>query len=230
MEENQAMNGSNQKGQTSMVRIRPHALLVGAVAGLWLLGAAPTAKAAPIVPNLLSVTALGDGTFRWDYNLVVDAGERVQSTGNTVPPGQSRADFATWYDFAGLVGTPTGPAGWTASVQNIGINPDFASPPLGDNPAIPNVTFTYTGAAAIPPGTTVATFSILSIFGEQTVGSFAAETTRDGTSLDNTSIYTSLTVPVPVPEPGTILPALAGPLFVFGAVRRGLRPRPAAAV
>lgn len=205
-----------------MVRFKQVALLAGAVAWLWLIG---PAQASPLIARLVSVTP-SSGNFLWTYTASIAADERVQSGPNTVPPGISRPDFFTIYDILGLVaGSVTAPAGWTVSVQNLGIDPTFASPPSGDNPAIPNVTFTYTGAAPIlGPSASIGTFTFLSsIGGINPDGSFAAETTFQGGPQDNTNVYTSGSVPVPVPEPGTLLLALAGPVFLFGAVKRGLR-------
>lgn len=207
-------------------------ILLGAVGCLWLVGAdAQMARASPIVVSLVGAPINnGNGTFTWTYSASIAANERIQEGPNSDTP--SRPDFFTIYDFLGLVGTPTAPAGWVVTVQNTGITPANASPPNGDNPALPNVTFTYgDGAPPLLPnilGPTVVpgTFQIISTNGGVNIdGSFAGETTFNGGVQDNTNIYSSGSVPVPIPEPATILLVLAGPVFVVGAVRRFCRPR-----
>jgi hypothetical protein len=69
-------------------------------------------------------------------------------------------------------------------------------------------------------------FSVLSTLGGiSATGAFGAESTNESGALDNTNFSTTRPAAVPVPEPATALLVLAGPLLVFGAVRRGLRRR-----
>lgn len=70
-------------------------------------------------------------------------------------------DFFRIYDFAGyLPGSITAPAGWTASTALVNPTP----PPNvilshGDDPALVNLIFTYTGAASLIGPLTIAGFS-----------------------------------------------------------------------
>jgi hypothetical protein len=203
-----------------MVRFRKIPLIMGALALLGLLEVgANLARASPLTVTLLSVTAEG-ANFRWRYQIDLTADEQATAG----PP----ADFFVVYDFQGLVGAPTVAGAavglWTPSSQNVGPVGPNVSPFIPDNPAIPNLVFTKIGAAQPGPVTNFGTFEAVSTLGAQQNGAFTAQSKLIATGQ---LVGTTSFVPVPVPEPTTMLLALAGPVFVFGAVKRGLRRRQA---
>jgi hypothetical protein len=212
-----------------MVRFKA-LLLGGAVAWLWLIAASP-ASAAPFDIQLVGNPVQIAGGFQWNYAVIIGGGERIQAGAtNTVTPQlpSNRSDFFIIYDFLGYIpGTAVGPAGWTATVQDftpVASRPDLQGGVI-DNPAIPNLIFTKDSGANVVGPTTVAGFSANSIHGGFAIGIGSAEFTNNGGLVDNTNNVGSVAVAVPVPEPTTVLLALVGPLFVFGAVKRGLRRR-----
>ena len=83
--------------------------------------------------------------------------------GIAVPSGDSLAtgDFFRIYDFNGYVpGSITAPANWTASVALVNnVPPPDVVLNHGDDPAIQNLIFTYTGASPLLAGTVVSGFS-----------------------------------------------------------------------
>jgi hypothetical protein len=85
---------------------------------------------AGLIPTNVSITPDG-GNFRWTYAVVVTTDVKVN-------PG----DYFTIYDFGGMIsGTAVAPAGWTFSTGKSGPTPAGTAP--HDDPAIDNVTFTY---------------------------------------------------------------------------------------
>ncbi len=120
--------------------------------------------AAPAKANLLpflstttpSVTNPGDTTF--DYSVSLSNDERIDAsgTGNTA--------FFTIYDFQGYVANSiVAPANWTPTVQYVGITPVGVTVP--DDPAVVNLTFTYSGPSTIDgTGQTFTGFSADSIY------------------------------------------------------------------
>lgn len=145
----------------------------------------------------------GAGPYTWTYsvNLVgfssIDAG-----------------DFFTILDFAGFVpGTQTVVANWTASSANSGVCPaDLAGTCAGfDDPAVPNLTWTYTGTGIANPNTNPATVFFLGNFAANSTfnmprndwffsrdNDLAAPHTDEGAG-GNTN------VPASVPEPSSLL-------------------------
>jgi hypothetical protein len=103
-----------------------------------------------------STTNAGDTTF--DYSVSLSNDERIDAsgTGNTA--------FFTIYDFEGYVANSiVAPTNWVPSVQYVGITPVGVSVP--DDPAIVNLTFTYTGATTIDgTGQTFTGFSADSVY------------------------------------------------------------------
>lgn len=85
--------------------------------------------------------------------------------GIAVPSGDSIAagDFFRVYDFNGYVAnTISAPAGWTASVAlTNNVPPPDVVLNHGDDPAVYNLVFTYTGATPLLAGTSVSGFSAL---------------------------------------------------------------------
>jgi hypothetical protein len=181
------------------------AVLLAGFAGLF---ATPNAHAG-LIPTNVSVTPDGSN-FRWTYAVVVTTDVKVN-------PG----DFFTVYDFGGLVtGSIVAPADWTASVAKTGPTPAGTNP--ADDPAIDNLTFTYTGGSSINGQQGLGNFMANSIYGESTTSDFTSITHRqvDGRSEAN---ITSTDVPVPgavheTPEPGTLAMFGIG-LPVLGVLR-----------
>jgi hypothetical protein len=218
-----------------MVRFKAH-LVGGAVAWLWLLIlAVGPAGASPFRIDLVGAPVAVPGGFQWNYALELLGAERTQSGPNTPTPDliASRPDFFIIYDFLGYVpGSIVAPAGWSAAAPLFTAPADRPEQQEGvfDDPTIANLVFTKTAGAPDPQfGPIIAGFSAISLFGGQAFGVGSAEITANepGNITDNTNIVGTQTVAVPVPEPSTALLLLAGPLFVFGAVRRGLRRRQA---
>jgi hypothetical protein len=198
-------------------------LLVAGIFGwVGVLGLNP-AGAAPIIPVLESVTPEG-ALFRWTYQVAISDNERIQATANT-PTSEfpsNRPDFLVIYDFLGFAGGAIAPAGWDFTSPNSGPFPDNLGG-LSDDAAVPNLVFTRSGGTLTGPAD-LGTFSVLSTLGQVNPdGVFAGETTQNTGPLDNTNLVNAGTTPVPTPEPATILLVLAGPLFLFGAVKCGLR-------
>jgi hypothetical protein len=152
---------------------------------------------ADIIPTLFSTTPNGSN-FTWDYNGIVTANQTV-TTG----------DFFTIYDFGGYVaGSATAPAGWTVSVQLVGITPSDVNPV--DNPSLFNLTWKYIGTTPIVGDSSLnGQFTADSTFKDPTRANFTAQATRSngaqaGTKVDNIGM-----VDVPVPEMSALLPILS---------------------
>jgi hypothetical protein len=152
---------------------------------------------ADIIPTLFSVAPNGSN-FTWDYNGIVTANQTV-TTG----------DFFTIYDFGGYVaGSATAPAGWTVSVQLVGITPSDVNPV--DNPSLFNLTWKYIGTTPIVGDSSLnGQFTADSTFKDPTRANFTAQATRSngaqaGTKVDNIGM-----VDVPVPEMSALLPILS---------------------
>jgi hypothetical protein len=192
-----------------MLRFRKFPLVLGALVVLGLL-APGSVSGAPLIVELTAGPTPVAGGFSYSYSISSTSPDEVVND----------TDFFTIYDFAGYVaGSAVAPAGWTVSVQNLGINVPLVSPTNPDNPTIPNLTFTAVGNKGVVNN--LGGFTATSVFGATVLGSYTSLTTN--AALGNTDIGTTARVTVPTPEPSTMLLALAGPVFLFGAVRRGLR-------
>jgi hypothetical protein len=195
-----------------MTRLMKTLLLTGVV-GAGLLAMGTGAARADIIPHLVSVTPDGPN-FRWTYEADLTNNERLDLTKNVA--------FFTIYDFAGLVpGTNMQPMDWAFSSALVGVTPPKILPT--DDPAIPNLTWTYTGSAVIGPGPlNLGDFSADSIYSAKTSVDFASLATKntvddkDGTSVQNDG---SVSAPF-VPEPGTMMILGLGIAPMIGALRR----------
>jgi hypothetical protein len=166
------------------------------LAAAGLLAACTGAAHAHIIPgDDPTVTPVSGGLFRFDYFVDITRGERVKY-----------GDYFTIYDFTGFVaGSATGPTGWKFSSSNLGVTPSGLLLPGADDPAIPNLTWTWKGLTdLIGPKYDLGGFSALSTLGGTTVDYFVARAHSNlsgGTDLSQE--YTRVPAPA-APEPGTM--------------------------
>jgi hypothetical protein len=180
---------------------------------------APTPARAGLVPVAVSIIPEA-GMYRYTYAIVLP-------TDSVMRPG----DYFTIYDFEGFVpgsemadGSPYSPD-WSFTAANLGRTPAGTTP--GDNPAILNLSWEYTGPEiSIDASVGLGNFWALSAHPTTTDSWFTAST--GSTSGETDSNVTPTTVPVPtaptpgtpgVPEPATLLLAGLG-LPVVAALRR----------
>jgi len=169
--------------------------------------------------TLGSITPSGPN-FTYTYNASITANQEEVVAGN----------FFRIYDFAGYVaGSAVGPPNWVVSVANSNPTP----PPNvilvhGDDPAIPNITFTYTGAVPLTGPASLGNFLITSIFSgtSLTTKDFAGQSTNVGTTppspLDSRG---DVSVPTLVPEPAGLISASVGVILLgIGYARRSRKP------
>lgn len=190
-------------------------LLAGAVS----LAVASAAHAA-IVPTLQSVTPVG-GDYEFDYQgtLVGDQGLKAGSK-------------LVIFDFAGYVigSVSSVDPNFVATVQNT--TPGLILPPGSvDNPAVPNLVFTWIGPNFHASGGPFADFNFafkalskykalaLSVFSAVAVKNNGIGPGGTGTLTLNTGF---ITVPAAVPEPGTWALMISG-FGLMGAVLRRRR-------
>lgn len=137
-------------------------------------------------------------------------------------------DYFTVIDFAGLVpGSIVAPAGWSAKAEMSSslLPPNF---PLthGDDPAIPNLVFTYQGAAPITSSTPLTGFSAVSIYGSANtfrdfVGTVTSDIGKTVTSFGDINVPTfGFPSPAPAPEPSSLISGGIGALIVGIAYAR----------
>jgi hypothetical protein len=193
---------------------------IRAAVALAALALIPAAAQATMIASLGSVTPAGGG-FRFSYNVSFDGSDFGGGNTVTLEPG----DFFSIYDFAGFVpGTNLQPADWTFSSALTGLTPAFTST-LQDNPAVPNLSWTYAGASRINDGS-LGAFSAVSTLGGTTSDFFAAQNTLTlaGIGATPASNVIPISVPAPaavvVPEPGTLALLVGGVLAAFGINRR----------
>jgi len=191
------------------------ALSMAVVGGLSLTAATINNTNYPTFPMVV-----GSNTV-YQFDIAISSGEQIA-------PG----DFFRIFDFGGLTGTPTAPAGWNVSVSNSNPPP----PPnvilsYGDDPALPNITFTYTNSTPIGGASDVTGFEAISTEAlSNTALKDGAALTTLSTVLSNsgsTSSINAVLVPgaaAAVPEPTSLYTAgtallLAG-LRLFHTARR----------
>ena len=166
----------------------------------------PAVNADTITVNFVSVTPLGGGLFQWSYQISEDAQGEVR-TGTVPGPSTSLvgpntvADYFTLYDFGGFTGAAA-PAGWTSESLPTGATDSSELPT--DSAAVPNVTFYYTGAAAILGPFTEAGFSVTSTVGPTgaVTGFWTSEDTNNPSLVNNAAIGTTT---IAIPEPNALL-------------------------
>lgn len=188
-------------------------LLTAAVVGLAVLAGGAQKAEAGFTITLASIS--GSGPYTWNYTAAITASDEIRT-----------GDFFRIYDFYGYVpGSITAPAGWTATVQNSSPTPPpDVFVPLGDDPAVPNLIFTYTGAATIAGPTTIFNFTAQSDFGALgPLKNFVGRNTQ-GTGAnvgDRVDVVGNVRVPA-VPEPASLISTSLGvvALGLFYARRR----------
>jgi hypothetical protein len=182
----------------------------------------PLSAHAGLIPVQVSVTPEG-GNFQYTYAIVLPTGSVLES-----------GDYFTIYSFDGMVPGTAMASGsitstnWTFSTSNVGPTPPGVI--ASNNPSIPNISWTYSGAPVQGSETGIGNFSAVSIYPYTTQSWFAAITgTVSGVADAN---ITPTNVPVPtapppgVPEPTTL--ALAAFGLPFFGLARLLRRRNAA--
>ena len=150
------------------------------------------------LPSFSNTTPSGSNTS-FNYALVF-------ATTSTAPAERlDPGDFVTLYDVQGLV-SATAPVGFTVSTQNSGIN-GFGTLPT-DSPALPNVTFMYTGSS-ISVDTIFPGFSVVSTIGTTGTGQFTSEDTSNAAGTSGQPIGQIGPVTLPngggIPEPSSLL-------------------------
>jgi hypothetical protein len=202
-----------RKGNRIMRHLRSRASLSALLSAAALF--AGSAVKADIIPVFNAVTPSGSNS-EFSYSVSIPDGSRVNT-----------GDYFTIYDFAGYVaGTEFAPAGWTTSVQLVGITPPTQG--VADNPGVENITFTYTGIPTIfgpsfPEGG-VGAFGAESTFGtENPGGTYAAHSHKSnpGKADDDTVQENNghLVVPAAVPEASSLM-LLATGLVPLGIMLR----------
>ncbi len=182
-----------------MLRSWKLAILAVGLAAVALVGRAD----AGLIPTNVSIAPDGSN-FRWTYAVVVTTDVKVN-------PG----DYFTIYDFGGIVPGGVGgldkianvvaPADWTVTSGMVGPTPAGTNP--ADDPSIPNLTFTYSGAA-INGQQGLGNFSAISQFSDRVSSDFTSISHRQVDGRVEANI-TSTDVPVPgdtrnTPEPATL--------------------------
>lgn len=168
------------------------------ILGIIAIGATVLAAHGDIIPTLSPATpAAAAGGFTWNYGVNVTVDQMVQ-------PG----DFFTIYDFGSFTtGSNLQPVGWTFSSSLTGKNPSLVLP--ADNPALLNLTWTYTGTTPINGAASVGNFSVIAASNQLKSSDFAAEATRNGGPNVGTKVDNVGQISVPIPEMSALFPILS---------------------
>jgi hypothetical protein len=161
---------------------------------------------AGLLPVASSVNANNNGTYTYTYGVVLTSDSSLKT-----------GDYFTVFDFQGMIASSNiQPAGWNLSVSSAGAPPGVV---VNQDPALPNLTWTYTGSQPLAGQLGLGNFSVISANPEgQTSLTFAGLTHRslDGQSESNVTITSGpgagAGAPA-VPEPATLaLMAIGLPL------------------
>jgi hypothetical protein len=187
----------------------PIYLLVGAVCGASLLGPGTRDAQADILVMDATVTGM-----QVSYCLQVDTTESIRAVDAGTPP----ADYSrfTIFDFPGFIpGSNVQPPGWEFSTSLLGPTPpDF----MGDDPALLNLTWSYTGAVPIPPGSLLGIFSVGSTLPFTALGTYSVQADIPGGGMHTYDLHlNAILVPAAVPEPSSWLLLIIG-LTVLGTL------------
>jgi hypothetical protein len=189
---------------------------------------------ASLIATLTSVTPDG-ADFAFNYTLAVTADEALNpgdtngvtcpGPGNTLVQCNPAGTFLTIYDIPGFVSASLSAAGWSDSVQNLGITPSTINASF-DSSALSNVTFIYAGSPVAGP-VNFTGFTIVSANPNTNPnGHFASQSTNNvGSDAGLTNqLSGSVGVPGAVPEPNSLVMMGAGlALAVAGMYRRTRR-------
>jgi hypothetical protein len=188
----------------------------------------------------LGLLALGGGQARAGFTVTLDSGSPTGSGPFTysytasIPDGDqiNPGNFFRIYDFAGYVaGTVTAPAGWVATTNNT----DPVPPPSvilshGDDPTVPNLTFTYNGTSPIVGATSISGFTAQSTFPLQgAIKDFVGRDTKSTGPTAGSAVDSVGDIRVPgVPEPSAVVSVSIGlALLGLGCAARSRRQPPA---
>jgi hypothetical protein len=176
---------------------------------------AATSASASITPTLTGApVAMGGGNYAWTYDVILTPDQRL--TPNS---------YFTIYDFNYLVGAGTHPANWTYTSSLLGTTPALTNP--GDDAAVWNATFTYTGPTITPPnqltGVALGQFTLIAKGNHIVTDFFTSRARRNGGPQNNTIFDTIgfTSVAGVVPEPSAWAMLVAG----FGMVGFSMRRR-----
>jgi hypothetical protein len=148
----------------------------------------------------VSVTTTNEGSnTRFDYSVLLQS-DAMLKTG----------DYFTIYDFAGFIpDSNTQPSNFSFSTSASGQTPSRVVP--NDDPAIPNLTWTYTGSDTQIGELALGSFTAASHYSRSRDDDFTGQTHRQVDGHLNSNI-TDTRVPVPdpchppaVPEPSSVL-------------------------
>lgn len=181
---------------------------------------------ASVIPTLTSITPSGaDYTFNYQAALAPDQ-------------GLTQGDQLAIIDFTGYVAGSVSStnADWSASVSNTLPSSLILPPNVTDNPAVPDLIFTYIGPnfqVTNGPYLTQTNYlglSAVSTLGGTQLGSFSADAVKNSGQTQDTITYNvgSVATPSGAPEPaswGLMLMGLGG----VGAVLRNRRRKAAVA-
>ncbi len=174
----------------------------------WFCLGSVTPISAGLLPNSQNVV-FNDADYRYNYGVVLTSDSTLKT-----------GDFFTIYDFSGYVpGSNIQPANFKFSSALSGPTPAGTLP--ADNPAITNLTWTYTGPATLTGQSMLGDFAAQSQYASTAAGVFTALThcQVDGQADSN---ITSTPVPVAavpgVPEPCSL--ALIGVALTSTALVR----------
>jgi hypothetical protein len=119
-----------------------------------------------------------------------------------------QGDFFTIYDFGNFISASNlQPTGWTFSSALIGVNPSLVLPT--DNPAILNLTWTYTDTTPINGTALLGDFSVIASTNQLRKSDFAALATLNSGPNAGSKVHNVGEVSVPVPEMSALLPILS---------------------